>query len=555
MSASSSLAFRLLCHAKNVGLVLRKQSRLKIAFTLAFAACFEAGLFWMFFDGFRFLNRMGGVGLIIINKLFSVFFLGMGLMLVISSIVSSYATIYRSEEIPFLITRPFRNSQIVLYKFFESAILSSWAFFFIIIPFVGAYALHERISPAFALWTLLFSIPFLTLCSGLGTIITMIFARWTPLGRILRIAGILALALITVSILVFIHSYRALPMQSEMNLASLLPGLNLASNPLLPSWWMSEGIAGLTRNEWFRGMMFLGMTLSSAMLLCIAIEWLAGRIFYEGWQRMTGAPANKNRSPLMLAGLQGLLSFAPNDARAIFIKDIRTFLRDPMQWSQALIFFGLLAIYFANLRTFKYHILPDNWRNTIAFLNVFSVSAVVCSLGSRFIYPQLSMEGQGFWILGLSPAKMSRILMTKFTASVAGMTIISVTLMTLSSWMLNAAPVVRAVGFTLACSISFAVCGLSTGLGAIYLDLNQRNPSAIVSGYGGTLNLVLCLGFMLAAIMPFGLIFHSQLLHHISPHQAYTGLLFAGIWLVVLTAAGVIIPLRLGLKSLLSREF
>ena len=36
---------------------------------------------------------------------------------------------------------------------------SSWAFCFVIIPFVGAYAAHEKFTLAFALWTLLFSVP------------------------------------------------------------------------------------------------------------------------------------------------------------------------------------------------------------------------------------------------------------------------------------------------------------------------------------------------------------------------------------------------------------
>ena len=32
--------------------------------------------------------------------------------------------------------------------------------------------------------------------------------------------------------------------------------------------------------------------------------------------------------------------------------------------------------------------MPDLWRSFIAFLNVFSVSSVLCSLAARFIYPQ-----------------------------------------------------------------------------------------------------------------------------------------------------------------------
>ena len=42
--------------------------------------------------------------------------------------------------------------------------------------------------------------------------------------------------------------------------------------------------------------------------------------------------------------------FLPNPIRLLILKDLRTFRRDPAQWSQFLIFFGLLAFYFINIR-------------------------------------------------------------------------------------------------------------------------------------------------------------------------------------------------------------
>jgi ABC-2 type transport system permease protein len=535
--------------------MIRRQSFFKLIFVLCFATLFETGLCWLFFDAFNYLHRLGGVGLIIINKLFTFFFLGMGLMMAVSNIVSSYSTIYRSEEIPFLVTRPFTSSQVILYKFFESAGLSSWAFFFIIIPFVGSYAYHERLPVAFAAWNLLFSVPFLILCCGIGTIITMLFVRWIPLGKSTKMAGILLSVLVLYWIIRELRVYRGGSAGDSLNLALLLPGFSLAANPLLPSWWVSEGIMAFTREQWFRGTMLFGVTISSAMLVCVLIEWVGARIFYDGWLRLAGASANANRRALALQYIHNMMTRLPNDIRAIAMKDIRTFLRDPIQWSQALIFFGLLALYFSNLRAFRYHTFPEDWRNTIAFLNVFSVSAVICSLGSRFIYPQLSLEGQGFWIIGLSPARMSRILLTKFFMSLIGMTAVSVSLMLLSSRMLNASTGVTAAGVILACAISFAVCGLSTGLGAVFLDLNQRNPAAIVSGFGGTLNLVLSLGFMLAAIIPFAFAFRLHLVHKINGFSMHMDLLILVLWLVFITGIAVLAPLYLGLRSLLNREF
>ena len=555
MSAVSALLKKTSCHAVNVQRVLRAQSSFKVFFILVFAILFEGGLWLTFLEGFRFLDHLGGVGIMIVGRLFSLFFLGMAAMLVVSSIVTSYSTVFRSSEIPFLVVRPFGMDQIVAYKFLESTGLSSWAFFFIIVPFVGAYAWHERLPVLFSLWTFLFSVPFLIICSGIGTALTLLFVRWLPSRRRLTVtvaAG--ALAVIAAGGGVF----RDVTMQQSgpsFNLAALVPGLRLASHPLLPSWWVSEGIMALARGQWRRGFLLWGLCLSTAGVVLMCIEQIGRLTFFEAWQRVLGANSRPSRRPVLLPGLEKLMSGLPRNVGAMILKDIRTFLRDPMQWSQALIFFGLLAIYFVNLRTFRYHLLPDRWRNTIAFLNVFSVSAVMCSLGSRFVYPQLSLEGQGFWILGLSPMTMKRIVLTKFFLSFVGMLVVSTALMLVSTTMLEAARTAKLAALGLACAVSCAVCGLSTGLGAIFLDLDQRNPAAIVSGFGGTLNLVLSLGFMVLAILPFGLTFHLHIRGVITPPQFGRGLSLCGGWLAAITAATAVLPITLGVKSLQDRDF
>ena len=542
-------------HWLNVGRILRAQSRFKVAFILCFAISFEVGLWLLFRHGFQLLSHLGGVGTIIISRLFSLFFLGMGLMLVFSGTVTSYSTMFRSQEIPFLLVRPYHVRQIVLYKFLESAALSSWAFFFIIIPFVGAYAVHEKLSVLLALWTFMFSVPYLLLFSGIGVLIAMVFVRWAPpekwMKPIMIAAGLAVVALLW-------NPFREVvsaPVDMRLNLSSLLPGLRLSSNRMLPGWWIAEGILALSEGEWVRGSMLWGIIMANALLVGMCVEALGSWTFFEGWQRVQGSRGHRVVASPIIDRIGTLLCVFPSDVRALLIKDIKTFFRDPVQWSQALIFFGLLGFYFANLRTFRYHSLPESWRNIIAFLNVFSVSAVMCSLGSRFVFPQLSLEGQGFWILGLSPTSMSTVLLTKFILALAGMTTVSVCLMLLSTGMLAATPATRIAAISVAFAISFAVCGLSVGLGAVFLDLDQRNPAAIVSGFGGTLNLVLSLAFMLGSILPFGILFHLHFVKGYPLDYLAGGFAAAGAWLVVITLCATIIPLWFGHRALQRQEF
>lgn len=555
MAGLASLLRRQAFHIRNTRRILQEQSLFKVVFVLVFAVILEYGLFRLFLSGFVFLNQMGGVGMMIINRLFSLFFLALGIMLIVSNFITSYVTLFKSDDLPFLVSRPLEFSQIAVSKFIDSSVLSSWAFFLTIIPFVGAYAWHEHLSPFFALWTFAYSLPFLALCCGIGSAVTMIVVRFLPRKRqfMRLVAAIIIIAVVTTW---QVTRYMYNPSDEfQLNLARLVPGLELATQPLLPGFWISEGILSLVRGEFFRGSMFFFLLLSSAAVVTLLVEWLGKTTFYETWQKTSFEIQQVKRNDIMFAGLDSTMRRMTADIRAMILKDMRTFFRDPSQWSQVLIFFGLLAFYFANLRTFHYHVFPENWRNTIAFLNVFSVSAVMCSLGSRFIYPQLSLEGHSFWMLGLAPTTMKRILLTKFAVALAGMTAISVALMLLSSSMLNASTMTRFVAVLLAAATSVAVCGLSTGLGAIFMDLNQRNPSAIVSGFGGTLNLVLSLCFMLVSILPYSVAFHWRLSGKIGSIAFHKYLLLSTAWLIAITAAAAIIPMILGNRSLKHRDF
>jgi len=553
MSATSSLVLKARYLVAGAGREARRHSKFKVAFIAMFVVFLEAGLFSMFLAGFTFLGRIGPL---IINSLFSLIFLGLGGMLAISSVLTSYAAIYRSDEIPFLITRPYTLSEVVIYKFFESCMYCSWAFFFIVVPFIAAYARYQHLSPLFALWTFMFSLPFVVFWAGIGTVITMILVRWTPRGGVFRYALIGCLAVVALYVWTTIHGAR----QSEnpnafMLTTRLIPGLHLAANPMLPNWWVAEGISSFGRGAWARGLLLFVFSTANALMITLVVE-LTGRLtFYNGWQRVLGATSRTIRHKPMLEWLNRLLFFLPHDVRAIILKDARTLFRDPMQWSQFLIFFGLLGLYFASLRSFKYDDMDVQWRSVIAFLNIFSVSTVLCSLASRFVYPQLSLEGQSFWILGLSPTSMGRILLTKFGVALVGMCTISISLMLLSTRMLRMTGEIQLIAVTVAGCMSLAVSGMSTGMGAIFLDLRERNPAAIVSGFGGTLNLVLSLGFMLTTLLPLAVLSHLHLLDRISGHFFRHGSILAMAWLFTATIAATVIPLWLGRKALVAREY
>ncbi|MCK5100002.1 MAG: hypothetical protein KAR45_17970, partial [Desulfobacteraceae bacterium] len=453
MSIEKALIKKIKYSLLNLGRILSIQSRLKVFFILCFVIGLIAGMWLVFYSGFRYFDTLSGFGSIIIDKLFTFFFLGMGVMLLFSSFITSYSTIFRSDEIPFLLVRPVGYNQITLYKFFESTVLSSWAFVFIILPYVGAYAAYNKMSVLFAIWTLIFSIPFLIICSAMGSILIILFVRFIPKSKKI-LTCLLAFAGLLLVVYYFLNPGSNIDDTKEIfDISTMLPGLNLASNPILPSFWTSEGIMALTNGQFFRGFMFLLLLILTATGFLFIINDIGKLLFYDTWLSTMEGGQNNRRAPVLFKWLDKVLFFLSHDIKAMIKKDIRIFFRDPVQWSQVLIFFGLIGLYFINIRNFNYHEIDAMWKNMIAFLNVFCLSMVLSSLGSRFIYPQLSLEGHGFWVIGLSPTSMKRIVLTKFFSSLLGMIIISVGLILISSSMLNVEKEIQIITIVLIISV------------------------------------------------------------------------------------------------------
>lgn len=534
----------------------RQQSIFKAVVIGVFAVAILTGLFLLFLDAFKFLSSLGGIGLLIIQHLFSFFFFGLGVMLVISSIITAYAVFFRSADGCFLLLQPVSRGVIAIHKHLESALLSSWAFFFIMVPFVGAFAWHQKLPLVFVFWTVVFSVPFVMLCSGIGVILIIIAVRFLP-----RLSGWIWLGVISLSVCAFVFFGVARggggkTEDATFLLAGLIPGIKLASFPLWPSWLVSEGIMALVRERWDRGALLFCVLLADLLFVVLVVEFIGERLFYRAWERVSSAAGRGGIRRASYANLPALAAgFLPPEYRAIILKDIRTLLRDPVQMIQGLLFFGLLGLYFFNLRNLHYHLLAPVWRNLISFLNLFSLATIMCSFCSRFVFPQISLEGHAFWIIGLSPTGMGRVLKIKFMLAVSTMLIISGTLMIVSAVMLGVPSYVLLITIMVATAVSFALCGLALGLGALFRDLKQTNPVAIISGFGGTFNLVLSLVYIMAAIIPFGFLCHEHIMGNISRPWFITGIFLGGGWLAIITILTTLLPLIAGRRSLMAGEY
>jgi hypothetical protein len=139
----------------------------------------------------------------------------------------------------------------------------------------------------------------------------------------------------------------------------------------------------------------------------------------------------------------------------------------------------------------------------ISYLNLGACSLNLATLTTRFVYPQFSLEGKRLWFVGLAPLGLERVVQAKFWLTGCASLIVTLGLISLSCHMLRL-PVERTFYFALTVTVmTFTLTGLAVGLGVLYPNFKEENPSKIVSGFGGTFCLVLSFLYVLASVILF----------------------------------------------------
>ncbi len=545
---------------------VRSESRLKIAVVAIAAMLLWFGAFAGFALAFLWLQRAGFSGQppddalslaqILMARMLSVFALALFLMLIFSNMLIAFSTMYKSREVHFLLNSPVGLRTLFLARFVECVSFSSWASAYLGTPLLLAYGITTGAHWGYYFAAVLFYVPFIVIPAGIGAIVTLILARIFP--RLPRVA-LVVLALATFAAL-FRYLQRTLSAERLSNdtLGLVLQATAQTQSPLLPSSWASQGLLAAAEADYASAGFLWALLLSNALLVVWASAEAAHWLFLPGFSAIIGGDHNHAR-PLgrgPLGRLTRLLDILPNPTRALVVKDVRLFWRDPAQWTQFAIFFGIMAVYIANLRNRTFDLEGPSYRTWVSSLNTGACALILASLTSRFIYPLISLEGFRFWILGLAPITRAQLVRQKFWLSVATTSPFTLGLTVLSCVLLRVDAIHFAVSVYTIALANLSLAGLAVGLGSLYPNFDEDNPARIVSGMGGTLNFLLSVGYI-------AIVIGSQMailqIHAARPDMG-SGRFAVALGAVLafnslVSAMAAILPLRLGLKNLMATEF
>jgi ABC-2 type transport system permease protein len=532
-------------------------------------------IFFVSYEGFRFLQHdvrlpLGGE---IVGTLFDVLFMLLGVLLIFSSGLVLYASLFGSAETAFLLSRPARDDQVFAFKFQGALAFSSWAFLLLGAPLLIAYGLVRNSPWEFYAVLPLFFLGFILLPGSLGGLGCLLIVNFLPKRRkqVLVIGSLAVVFVFGVWGLEILRASRPENWGAE-SVNALLDRFAFTRSHIAPTHWMARGLRAAGGGD--RGQMFYNLALvwSNGLFLYLIAAMVSRRLYRRGYNRLsTGGDLRRKYGGMWMdRALDSALPFVRPGTRLLIIKDFRTFRREPQQWAQILIFSLLLTLYFTNIR----RLFPGqiDWvhQNGLSLLNVATVSLLLCTYTGRFVYPMLSLEGRKFWILGLLPLERDQLLWGKFAFSTTMVLTIAGILVLLSDFMLGMPIGVVLLHLLTVTVIAMGLSGLSVGLGAWMPNFRETDPSKIAVGFGGTLNLVAGLFFLVTILVLMVVPWHVMtgisagrfLIRGRDPtvesllDARNIALVIAGVCLgVVVGALAVYIPLRMGSRALQRMEF
>ncbi len=495
------------------------------------------------------------IGVLLVNRIFSMFFLVFLFMLVYSNILASLSSHFLSRDLAHLHASPARPTAIFFAKAMEALVSSSWMVVFLCVPLYAALGVVKGVQWPFYALAMTATIPFLLIPAAFSMLVNIGLMHVFPAQRLREIMVLTGTLMFCAAMVVFrlMEPEKLVTPSDDMLVLEFMTTLAAPSAPYLPSAWAGQAVIAASNVAinplayW----MNLGWLWAAAAVLWALCLVLASRWYTGAWQQA-------NESLNIKRGVRLARSWLPlrvGPYLSILLKDFKVFIREPAQWGQIFLLAVLVLIYLSSLAKIPPSI-AQGLRSLLFFLNLGLIGLILTAVAARFLFPLVSMEAGSFELLRIAPLSMERYLWTRLLAGLVPLLFLALALVGFSIPLLGVDWFMALVAFLSVIGMTLAVSALAVGCGAAFAKFRVSNPEEIVTSAGGffymALSAIYIIGILLLESQPVRLYYFSALFHRPFAHQVFTAVSLATV--VAVTAACVIGSIRLGARALTARE-
>ncbi len=477
---------------------------------------FAAGAYVFSFEATRYLLEVTHTGLFLFHRFISmmlfVFFVAVNL----GNIVVSFATLYKSPEVNFLLTKPIEYSNVFVLKFLDNFLYSSTTLFLVAFMVLLGYGSYLGYSwPSIVGLLFLVLIPYMFLSASIAVLILMALIKSASRWGFRKVMSGVALLYFG---LIYVFFKFSNPIKLVEQVGQYYPNINLYLAHLdpsfakyLPNHWVSELLFWSARGEFLNGLPYGLLLLAVTAAAFVLVLIVANRFYYRSW--MIASTISSGRSA---AQRRSVVKFLPDFRRssrlspqldALVKRDFYLFFREPSQWIHFSLMVLLVTIFVLSIRTLDFIMdVPEIPAFTYLVLYAFA-GFLLASLALRFVFPMLSLEGRPFWVVLSAPLKLRNLYWLKLAMGVTVLLAIGIVVSAFANApfvrLAGKSPVLLVLGGVTTFWLALAVVSINLGFGGFFANFQEKNPIRIASSQGATLTFLfnLFLLVMLIAIM------------------------------------------------------
>ncbi|MBE0434103.1 hypothetical protein IBX73_11655, partial [candidate division WOR-3 bacterium] len=530
----------------------RSLSIIRILSFVFVITCFIFGAYYIFFRVFGYLTTVDVIGPVLLDRVIEMVFFVFFIMLLFSNVITSLSTFYHNRELDFLFSLPVPPTSIYLTKLVENCLYASWATLTIALPLIVAYGVTTR-APVHYYPVLVASLLiYLVIPAAVAsTLIALVLRAFPRLGTREVIFLCLGLILGLTYLYIRINNPGLLKIfetENERTLLLFAAQLTTVGGIYVPSTWISSILRGFSNPS--SGIAFNFLLLFFVNLSSLLVAYLVARTCYaRSWLSSGEHTGKKNR-------LRSIL-FRPRRpaGKTVFYKDLLIFVREPMQWVQLSVFLILLVVYILSLRKTPIYFTFPLWRTIVAFANFAYISFVLATLGVRFIFPTVSLERAGMWLIGSSPLSFRKVLTIKYVFSLLTAVVIIEVLLISANFFIRVDRGLYLLLPAIGLFVAAALVSINLGLGSRFPNFHDDNPSRIAAGSGGIISALVSIAYVGIVILVLATPAYNHLSNTYMNRPVNHFLVYTGFTLFLLISVfTIIMPLRIGIRSLERRD-
>jgi len=427
----------------------------------------------------------------------------------VGNIVVSFSTIYKSQEVFFLITKPISFTKLFLIKFLDNFFYSSTTLLLIIISVLLGYGAYFKLGFWFYPFSIIFlMIPFLFIAASLGVIILLCVLKFSSKFGIKKtlISLVLLYFLAIISFYLISNPIHLIDQVFEYpsRIDSYFGYLENDLIIFLPNYWISESLYWVSNHNIERAVPFIYINILASIAIFGFALFLAKIWFYETW--ITSLKINsefklkKNHNNPFFSFENR--SWMKSLDESVVKREFWLFFREPNQWLHLLVMLFLITIFVSSIGSIDVIMFEtfNTQLKTLVFLIISTFNVfLIASLSLRFVFPIISLEGEALWKIKSSPVNPNHIIFKRLAIYFLAIFFIGQLISFFSNYQLpTQLAVVSHINSALS---SITLISLNFGMGGLFANYKEKNAIRLSSSQGASITFLFTLVYLVIIVM------------------------------------------------------